>query len=184
MAQRDWSMPSGVADAFQLTRKPTGSIAETVPRGAANLDTNVAMTSGRQHHIAIALQAGQVVTSITFVSVAAAASPTQQLAGLYSSDGITLLRASNNKTSTAWGANTASTFTLSSTFTTTYTGLHYVALMVVATSLTLAAITQAVGVVGIAPILSGSSSTGRTTSLASPAAALTAVANVPYAYVS
>jgi len=185
MAQEPWGTQArGWGDAFVLAQRPSGVIAESVPRAFANLDTNVALTSGRLHMFAIPLQSGTVVTSITFVSVGAATSPTQQLAGLYDSSR-NQLRVSSNKTTTAWGANATSTFTLTSTYTTLYTGLFYIGIMQVATTPnTLAAFTQPSGVVGLAPILSGSSNTGLTTSLPNPANALSAIANQPYAYVS
>jgi hypothetical protein len=132
---------------------------------------------------AIDLPAGLVVASITFVSGGTAlATGSHQYFGLYDSSR-NLLRASNDDTSTAWGATTAKTLSLTSSFTTTYSGLHYVGILIEASTMpTLHGVAPtAVSLIGsvLTPILTGTSSTGQT-SLPNPAAAITVAAGMPY----
>lgn len=154
----------------------TGCKAETFPRKLVT-ETNVALLStGRLSMEAIAIRAGEVITSISFWSATTAAgTPTNQLFGLYDNT-LTLLRATNNDTTTAWGANTRKTLNLTSTFTTTYTGLYYLGIMVTATTVpTIKGYTAQTGgqIRAAAPTLGGTSTTGLTTSLPTPAAAIT-----------
>lgn len=167
--------------------KPTGALAETYPRslGGANIGT---LTSGTLKLVACVLPKDLVVTSITWVSGSTALNTgTNAWTSLHDSSR-NLLRQSTTDTSPVWGANAAKTFTLSSTFTTTYTGLHYLGLMIAATTVpSLTGQQQGSGtanVYGIAPILVGNSTTGLTGTAPNPAAALTASIVLPYAYVS
>lgn len=168
--------------------KPTGSLAQTTIR-APHDGANVAayLVSGRLSLIAINLAKGQVVTSISFLSATTALSVgSNQWFGIFDSSRV-MKKVTGDDTSTAWAANSIKTLNLSSTHTATYTGLHYIGICVVATTVpALRANTNNVNLVGLAPILSGASDTGLTNPASCPstATALSANANVPYAYVS
>jgi hypothetical protein len=154
----------------------SGCKAETFPRHLVPEVNTSLLSTGRLSLEAIAIRAGELITSISFWSATTAAgTPTNQIFGLYDNN-LNLLRATNNDTTTAWAANTRKTLNLTSTFTTTYTGLYYLGIMVTATTVpTIKGITAVTGAQlrGAAPILGGTSSTGLTTSLPTPAAAIT-----------
>lgn len=165
--------------------KPSAAISETMPRQSA-LANQAMLLSQRLNLVGIWLPKSVTVTSIAFVSAAtAASSPTNQIFGLYDSSRA-LLRATNNDTTTAWSANAVKSLNLTSTFVTTYAGFHYLGIMVQASTVpTLTGVNVTSSAISaLAPVLSGSSNTGLTTSLPDPANAPTGVANVPYAYVS
>jgi hypothetical protein len=153
-----------------------GCFAETFDRNYCT-EVNVgALVSGRLTLQAIWLTAGQVINWISFYSATTAAgTPTNQLFGLYDSSR-NLLATTSNDTTTAWGATTLKQLKLTSPYTVTTTGLYYVGVMVTATTVptlkgpTALADTQ---LHGASPILNGASSTGLTTSLPNPAAAIT-----------
>lgn len=161
--------------------RPTGSLYETFPRTFQV--SNVALTSGRLQMTAIDIPQGIAITSITFVSGGTGAtSPTVQRFGLFDSSR-NLLRKTNDDGSTAWAPTTAKTLALTSSFTTTYSGLHYVGCLVAAaTPPNLRGVSSGAEIAGIAPIIAGSADTGLT-DMPSTAAALTA-GSLPYAYVS
>ena len=152
----------------------TGCKAETFPRHLVPEINTSLLSTGRLSLQAIAIREGELLTSISFWSATTAANtPTNQIFGLYDSD-LTLLRATNNDTTTAWGANTRKTLNLTSTFTTTYTGLYYLGIMVTATTVpTIKGYAARTGgqLNAAAPSLGGTSTTGLTTALPNPAAA-------------
>jgi hypothetical protein len=79
-----------------------------------------------------------------------------------------------NDTTTAWAANARKTLALTSTFTTTYSGLYYLGIMVAATTVpTIKGNTAKTGgqLGAGAPSLGGTSTTGLTTALPATAAA-------------
>jgi hypothetical protein len=155
----------------------SGCKAETFPRHLVPEVNTALLSTGRLSLEAIAIRAGELITSISFFSATTAAgTPTNQIFGLYD-NALGLLRATNNDTTTAWAANTRKTLSLTSTFTTTYTGLYYLGIMVTATTVpTIKGYTAVTGAQlrGTAPNLGGTSSTGLTTALPNPAAAITA----------
>lgn len=150
----------------------TGCKAETFPRHLVPEVNTALLSTGRLSLQALAIQAGELLTSISFWSATTAAgTPTNQLFGLYDSS-LNLLRSSNNDTTTAWAANTRKTLALTSTFTTTYSGLYYLGIMVTATTVpTLKGYTARTGgqLNAAAPSLGGTSNTGLTTALPNPA---------------
>jgi hypothetical protein len=117
---------------------PSGRI-ETRSR----LDTGIvstAITSGTLYLVPIWLPSGTVVNSITFVagSTNSLASGTHQWFGLYDSSRVQLA-VTTDDTTAAWNAQQAKTLNIAtvaagaaSSFTTTYTGLHHLGLMVAA----------------------------------------------------
>lgn len=165
---------------------PTGSIAETffrLPFVIANMSV---LSSQRVSMMAIWLPSGVTVTSISLASATTAAgSPTHQVFGLYDSS-LNLLRSTSDDTSTAWPSNTIKTLNLTSTFTTTYEGIHYLAILVTASTVpTIAGINAGTlgGIASATPLLAGTSDTG-VNALQNPAAALSGVTTLPYAYIS
>jgi hypothetical protein len=165
---------------------PTGALATTMPRILAD-NGAITLTSGTLRMVSIQLPVGLLVTSLTFVSGSqAAGTPTHYLFGLYDNTRA-LLRPTADQLTAAWAANTAKTVNLTSTFTTTYTGQHYLGIMMTATTPVNLLGTSAMqaGIFTVTPVLDGFSSTGLTTTLPNPAAAFTAPGNGhPFAYVS
>ncbi len=172
-----WSKPrSGL--------RPTSSLYETFSRMGAPLSNQAVLVSQRMSLVAIDLPNALQITSISFMSATTAlVGGNHQYFGLYDSSR-SLLRASNDDTSTAWNSNTVKTLNLSSQFTTTYSGLHYLAILVDAGTVpTISSVTSITQVNTVAPITVGTSNTG-VTSLQNPANALAAIGNSPWAYVT
>ena len=112
----------------------TGALYETFDRDLCDEVNTAALSSGRLSLQAIYLPAGTTINSISFWSATTAAgTPTNQLFGLFDSS-YNLLRSSTNDTTTAWAANSRKTLSLTSAFTTTYSGIHYLGIMVTATT--------------------------------------------------
>lgn len=168
--------------------RPTGALAETVPRNVRLDNATILSSDATLYLFGIPLVAGQVVTSATFISGGTPLNTgSNQWFALYSG-ARALLKVTNDDTNGAWPANTPKTLTFAGgTYTVATTGTHYLGIMVKAsTRPTLYAAASATAITSVVPIQAGSS-TGSLTDPASapdPAAALTAVANVPYAYVS
>lgn len=163
---------------------PTGYYRATLPgrlTGSAGLTP---LSSGRLTLVGIYLRAGETVTKIAFMSgTTAGATLTNQWFSLHDSSRA-LLGQTTNDTTTAWAANTLKSLNMSSSYAVTTSGFYYLGIMVAATTVpTLAGFSGISQVLGLAPILSGSSTTGLTTTAPNPAAALTATANLPYALV-
>ena len=152
----------------------SGALYETFDRDMCDEVNTAALSSGRLSLQAIWLPAGVTISSISFWSATTAlATGTNQLFGLYDIN-LNLLRSSVNDTSTAWAANSKKTLALTSSFTTTYSGLHYLGIMVAATTVpTLKGNTAKTGgqLGAAAPSMGGTSTTGLTTALPATAAA-------------
>lgn len=166
---------------------PTGGIAQTFNRYMPLSDLAM-LTSGTLHIVGLYLPAGSLVSSISFRSrTTAAVSPTNQWFGLFDS-GLGKLALTADDTSTAWGANTKKTLNLSAAYRTTYSGLHYCGILVVAaTPPSLLGVNAATAfVLGETPILNRASSTSLTDPASCPATVTggSSSSNVPYAYVS
>ena len=166
--------------------RPSAAQAESIPRAQVDADT-AALATGVLTFVACYLQAGIPVSSITAVSGGTAAgTPTNQWFALYDSS-LDKLAVTADDTTTAWAANTAKTLTISPAFTPTYTGLHYIGVMVKATTVpTLAGAATRLAITGLTPKTAGSSTGSLTNPASAPsvAAALTAIATTPYVYVS
>lgn len=108
--------------------KPTGSY-ETFSRAQATVSSVAFPAAGTVALQAIALPKSLLVTNIKWICGATAAiTPAHWWFSLCDSSFITL-RSTADQTSTAIAANTVYTKALSSTFTTTYEGLHYIAIL-------------------------------------------------------
>ncbi|MEQ1660530.1 MAG: hypothetical protein ABL896_17335 [Hylemonella sp.] len=157
-----------------------GTVAESMPRMMCSEANLAALTSGTLFLQAIYLRAGQKVSNLSFHSATTAAgTPTNGFFALYDQNRA-LLAQSANFTTEAWAANSIKTKALAAAYTATYTGIHYVGIMVTATTVpTLKGLTAKTGgqLAGQAPILHGNSTTALTTSLPNPAAAITVGVN-------
>lgn len=162
----------------------SGAIAETVPRWLAATNATV-LSTGRMSLVGIHLEAGQVVSNISFMSATTAlGTGTHQWFALYSS-ARALLGQTANDTSTAWGANSVKTLAMATPYTVTASGLYYLGINVTATTVpTLFAYAGNANPIGLTPILTGTSDSSLTSTAPATATAITAAANVPYAYVS
>lgn len=151
----------------------SGCLAETYPRKLVPEINTSLLTSGRLSLESLYIPQGTVISSISFWSATTpAATPTNQLFGLYDNV-LTLLASTSNDGANAWAANTRKTLNLTAPFTTTYSGLYYLAIMVTATTVpTIKGYSAVTGgqLRGAIPILGGNSTTGLTTALPNPAA--------------
>lgn len=168
---------------------PTAALHQTVPRHAL-LGNATTLSTGRMTLVRITLPAGTVVSNITFVSATTAlGTGTHQWFALYDANRA-LLAVTANDTSTAWSANTAKTLAIASPYTITTTGDYYLGINVTASTVpTLLGVIHSNSVaINLPPIVCGydGTNTGLTTPAGAPAtaAALTALAVIPYAYVS
>ncbi len=152
----------------------SGALFETLDRNLCDEVNSSVLSSGRLSLQAIYIPKDTLVSSISFWSATTAlATATNQLFGLYDSS-FNLLRQSVNDGATAWAANSIKTLALSSTFTTTYSGIYYLGIMVAATTVpTLKGNTAKTGgqLGAGAPSMGGTSTTGLTTTLPATAAA-------------
>lgn len=166
----------------------TGTLAETIPRQICpEVNTTAPTASGTLFLQAIYLVAGQLVSNITISSATTAAgTPTNYFFALY--DASRNLRAvSANQTTTAWAAQTVKTLAMTTPYRVPTTGLYYIGIMMTAsTIITTKGGTAKTGgqLAGTAPILHGASTTGLTTSMPDPAAAITVGTASIYAAVS
>lgn len=167
---------------------PTGTLAETMPRMTCpEVNTAAPTASGTLFMQAIYLTAGQLISNIAISSATTAAgTPTNYFFALYSA--ARALRAqSANQTTTAWAANTLKTLAMTTPYLVPTSGLYYIGLMVTATTVpTTKGGTAKTGgqLASTVPILHGISTTGLTTALPDPAAAITGGLVSIYAAVS
>lgn len=172
--------------AHLLDGSPSTPIRSNISRLQA-VSNLAALASGVMLSAALPLQAGDVVTNLTFVSATTAAgTPTNYWFALYSNAATpALLAQSADQTTTAWAANTAKTLALSSAQTITETGVYYAAVMVAATTVpTLAGVAlhnavEAGAILTGQKVLARTSGSSLTTTAPATIASPTTVANVP-----
>lgn len=166
---------------------PTGVFAETIPRQVCPEVNSTIGASGTLFLQAIYLTAGQLVSNISISSATTAVSSgTNGFFALYDASR-NLLAQSANYTSEAWAANTIKTKAMTTPYRVPTSGLYYIGLLQVATTIaTIKGGTARTGgqLAGQAPILHGTSSTGLTTTLPNPAAAISVGTASMYAAVS
>lgn len=170
---------------------PTGALAQSVPRNTSMSNASI-LSSGRESMSAVWLNAGQVITNITFVSsTTALVTGANQWFSLRDANRV-LLKVTADNTTTAWGALTARTLALAGgTYTVLTSGVYYLGIMVNAATpptLVCAQGTNVNTVYNLAPVLAGSDGTnlGLTTPATAPATSpvLTSSNNFPYCYVT
>ncbi len=166
---------------------PTNTIAESIPRELCPEVNTTAGASGTLFMQAIYLTAGQLVSNITIWSATTAAgTPTNKFFALYDVNR-NLLAQSANDTTAAWAANSAKTLAMTSPYRIPTSGQYYIGLLQTATTIaTIKGGTAKTGgqLAAATPILHGNSSTGLTTTLPNPAAAITGGTASIYAAVS
>jgi hypothetical protein len=165
---------------------PSGALGQTYPRGGGG--ANVAtLSTGRLHMVGIQLPTGTTVTNVVFMSGTTATSgPTNQWFGLFDQNRVAL-RLTADALTAAWAANAVKSLALTAPFVTTYTGLHYLGLMVAAGTVpTLTGMASTAQQNAVAPIAAGTSNTGQTSPPGLPftANAITGSANTPWAWVT
>lgn len=166
---------------------PTGALGVTAHRDS--FTTSAALTTtGVLFLASLPLFAGQTVTSISFLTggTTTLAGATSQFFGLFDADRVAL-RFTGDDGSTAWAQNTVKTLNLSSTYSVTTSGLYYVGICIVASTMPQMTVTSGrAGWHGVAPIKGGLSTTGLTgvPSLPFTAAGLTAGSSIPVAWVA
>lgn len=110
------------------------ALAETIDRNLCTETNTTIGTTGQIFCQAIFLRAGTKVSNITFCSATTAAgTPTHYAFGLYNTSG-TLLASTADQTTTAWAANTVRSIAVGTPYTVLTTGLYYLAISVVATT--------------------------------------------------
>lgn len=166
-------------------------LGETISR-MGHVNTAFTLSSGTLQMTAIYLPANAVVGHLAACSASAGITgPTNWWFGLYDNN-LVQLATTANQTTTAWAANTYKSLAVatiasgaSSTFTTTYSGLHYFGVLATwsttAPSLMACALISS-GLPSQSPVLCGTSDTGQTTPPAFPhtATALTVGQNPLY----
>jgi hypothetical protein len=166
---------------------PANTIAETIPRQLCPEVNTTAGASGTLFLQAIYLVAGQLISNIMFCSATTAvATPTNGFFALYDGNR-NLLAQTANFTTEAWAANSVKTKALTAAYRVPKSGLYYVGLLQVATTIaTIKGGTAKTGgqLASAAPTLHGTSTTGLTTTLPNPAAAITGGTANLYAAVS
>jgi hypothetical protein len=116
-----------------LAGSPSGVFETSIRQESINADL-AALTTQVMTSVAVPVQPGTKVTSITFKSGATAAgTPTNWWFALYSASGA-LLAQTADQTSTAWAANTAMTVALTTPQLVASAGVVYAAVMVKATT--------------------------------------------------
>lgn len=172
-------------------RLPTGGISSTIPRNAG-LSNQAMLGTGVQYFFLLELEAGDTITTATYISATqAAVTPTNQWAGIYSS-AREKLAISDDKLTDAWAANEEQAFTFATPYVVPTSGDYYLTLMVAAGTVPSL---LGVGASGAsvayrqAPILIGrdATNTGLTTPASAPATAAaltTTTSSIPYAWVS
>ena len=106
----------------------------TIPRGLISSQNLTPLTSGVMYSVAVALLAGDVVTTIGFRSGSqAAVTPTAWWFALYDNASTpALLGQTADQTNTAWGASHVKELNLSSPVTITQDGVYYLSIMMAA----------------------------------------------------
>lgn len=165
----------------------TGTLAETMARELCPEINTTAGASGTLFLQAIYLKAGTLVSNITVWSATTAAATTSNLFFALYDGSRNLLAQSANQGAYTWAANSKKTLAMTTAYRVTVSGVYYIGVLQVATTIaTLKGGTAKTGgqLAADAPILQGTSSTGLTTSLPNPAAAITGGTASIYAAVS
>lgn len=172
------------AEGLSLDRPyaPTAYIRSNIDRMTGPAPAGVAaLSTGRLTLTALYLQAGEVVTSLTFISgTTAGATLTHTWFALYDFTTRALIRQTNDDTSAAWATATVKTLNLSSTYTVPTTGLYFAGINVTGTTVpTIIGNTTSTALLGLTPLINGSSTTGLTATAPATAAAPSAIAGQP-----
>lgn len=170
---RDLIAPFGLGD----PSSPDTFFRRNLPRiglyDSASDSGSVALTTQVMTSVPIHLQAGDLITNLSFVSGATAAgTPTNWWFALYS-DAATpaLLLQTADQTTTAWAAFTVKTLALSSAYTVPRTGVYWAAIHVKATT-----VPTLLGTLAAKPIVTGERNLAQTSGSALTATAPATIA--------
>ena len=172
-----------------LAVAPSTAVAETIPRAVGAQSVTIATVSGTVYMTAVFIPANTVVNAVNVVTGSTASSNdvTINWAALCNGSRV-VLAASANATTQLTPAGYVNTLAMTTPFTTTYSGLYYIAYTVGATTTqpTVVGVASAgTELTKIAPISSGTSSTAGTATppaVGSTLGAITATANTIYEY--
>jgi hypothetical protein len=161
---------------------------ENIPRHTVSSAAVVIGATGIMTSVAVPLQAGDIVTNITFRSgTTAANTPLNWWFALYSSASTpALLAQTADQTTTAWAASTTKTLALATPQTITTTGIYYAALCMVATAqitcagMILPHLDLSTGLLTTEKALSQSSGSSLTSTAPATIATPTKLVGVPY----
>lgn len=145
-----------------------------------------ALATGVMTSTALYLEAGDVVTYLTFLSSSTAAgTPTHWFFALYDPD-LALIAQTADQTTTAWAADTAKKVALATAYTVLETGIYYAACMVTATTPPTLAGRTMDNAAGAGAVVTGqaklavTSGSGLTATAPATIASPTTVATVPF----
>lgn len=173
------------SDEWLLAGSPSGLRAQSVR--ALDCDTDLdPLTTQVMLTVAVPLQAGDLVSNITFKSGATAAdTPTNWWFALYDTS-LAKVGQTDDQTSTAWAANTVKTLALTTPYRVPSTGVYYAGIMVKASDLP-SLIGKSVGIAGAAAsilsskVLAQTSGSSLTDTAPATIATPTTIASVPLA---
>jgi hypothetical protein len=125
-----------ISTEWSLAGKPSGLYRQNITRGDCITDNATALTSQVMLSAAVPLEAGDVVSNITFMSGATAAgAPTNWWFALFDDQATpALLGQTADQLTAAWAAHTAKTLALASQIVVPRQGIYYAAAMVKATT--------------------------------------------------
>jgi len=177
------------ADEWLLNGQPSGLFRSTMARRGMGSDVAAALTTQVMLSVAVPLEPGDVVTSLSFLSGATAASvPTNWWFALYSNAATpALLAQSADQTTGAWAADTLKTLALATPQLISAAGVYYAAIMVKATTppSLLCSVLARAGAAGALltgqKVLAQTSGSALTTTAPATIASPTTVVNLPYA---
>lgn len=150
--------------------EPTGALAASLDGRASATAASAALTSGTVYAFATPVESNLLISNVTLVSLTAEAGGTHAWVGVADKTGKVLGVSADQTGAAYFAANTATTTAVATPFTTTYTGLYYTFVCVVAgttmpTFAASAAFANA-AVSAIAPVYCGTTLTGQTTPVA------------------
>lgn len=149
--------------------EPTNTKAASVDGRMSATSTSAALTTGTVYECALPIESGLTLSNLSLVSIAAESGGTHAWVGLADNTNKVLTISADQTGAAYFPANTAVTTAIPS-FTTTYSGLYYLFVCVVAAT-TMPTFASApafthVAITTAAPIFCGSSLTGQTTPVA------------------
>jgi hypothetical protein len=125
---------AGYADVFQLTTLPHGLVTWSLTSPYESLANGTVLLTERIYACRVPVWDGLTVTGISWLSSSQVASGmTVQISAIHDEAGL-MLRQSTDRTSTAWPVSTWGDFTLTSSYSFTYTGFSHVSLKITATT--------------------------------------------------
>ena len=171
---------------------PAGTYAQNMHRREVSSNSVIIGATGIMTSVAIALQAGDIVTSITFRSGDTAASvPLNWGFALYSNASTPAkLAQTADQTTTAWAANTTKTIALATAQLITVAGIYYASLWMKATTqitcagMILPHLDLSTGLLTTEKVISQSSGSALTTTAPATITTTTSLVGVPYVVVS